>query len=284
MAGTGIVKWGNKDTPAIWLRWNRQMGFDEVSGEPNKYVKNVESRKCMLQFLHAAELAASVDALDLEAASLTLHVLGASSDYEGHAEWDGLLQRLPNIRELHVVMVGFVGKNHKTANWQEHLAFDKAYVEETGQISNSSFNGGKAKLKITRFQGTHCQYRTAQGDAYQPPEVAVLFNPGLDSYFDAWAPTITGLIDDSTPIIVTGYRSDSSNIYNPQILGVLGAKTVVPLTEGRFPYNFQKSANVMVTKGGTAVNDYSACKQKLKEIDPQQMGQGSFWDQELGLY
>jgi len=284
-----MIKWGNKDTAEVWLRWNDRMACEDPGKQVHRqYTTNVESKKCVLQFLHAAELASEAqDSFDLSGTTLILHVIGASADYEGHSEWEGLFQRLPGLRKLQVVLVGFVGKNHKTQNWQDHLAMDEEYLEKNGPVTRKSFGGGKTTLEITRFQGTYCQFREAQGGIYQAPDAAILFNPGLDVYFDAWAPTIAGLIDDATLIIITGYLQDSSNVYNPQVMDVLGAATVVPITSGKFPYYngmVTKSANVMVTKGGTASHDFIASKHKLKEIDPQETGQSSFWDDDLGLY
>lgn len=284
-----MIKWGNKDTPEVWLRWNRRMAQQSPDTPLNKYAVNVETRKCVMQFLDGAEMASEVGALDLSATALTLHIIGASADYEGHSQWDGIFQRMPGLRELNVFMIGFVGKNHKTPNWQEHLAMDNNYLQEDGLSTSRTFGGGSKTLKLTRFQGTYCQFRAQQGSDYNTPDAAVLFNPGLDAYFDAWAPTIAGLIDDATTIIITGYSNDSSHVYNPQVMEVLGATTVVELTQGRFPYvrpcdGSEKSGNVMITKGGTAVRDFIACKKRLNMIDPQEMGQSTYWDQDLGLY
>jgi len=95
--GWGAAEWGAEEEPAAWYR--RPAG---------------ETAPLSLPYtaLHALELAIHTHYLDARVLSkgrLILHVAGATSEHEGAADFRVLFDKLPQLEELHVVQVGFLG-------------------------------------------------------------------------------------------------------------------------------------------------------------------------------
>lgn len=107
-------------------------------------------------------------------------------------------------------------------------------------LSKRRFMEGR-KMFIRGFCGDYHTF--ASTHSYLSPHFAVIMNPGLDSDYDSWAPTISSMISKNIPTFITGCDADKSRPHHAVIVQYLGGKIAVPPQTNRFPIIPTQSAS-----------------------------------------
>ena len=120
-------------------------------------------------------------------ATLRIHCIGATADFEGHADWEQLLPLLAaggfnTVADVDITCVGLED------------AFAAPWLLD-GPRPPASADG----VTVRWIRGLYHDIDIAR------PDVAVLCHPGLHVYLDMWHPTMGHLFDIGVPVIVVGH-------------------------------------------------------------------------------
>ena len=144
--------------------------------------------------------------------TLAIHCIGATADFEGHADWDQLLPLLAaggfhNVADVEITCVGV------------NDAFAAPWLLD-GPKPTAVAAGVTVRWMRALYHDTDIS----------PPDVAVLCHPGLEAHLDTWHPTMGHLFDIGVPVVVAGhsnfYAYSHDAAYQDVTLAALGATFV----------------------------------------------------------
>lgn len=164
--------------------------------------------------------------------SLLVHVLGARGDAEMECTWTAVLKRIPKLRNLTMVFIGF---NDGDDKWCKAL---KEGIVSPPLTKSQGLSGGK-KLTCRLFKGLYQLFLSQHPDVLTNrrhpyyPDLVLIPEPRLAKYFDMWITPLTELIDHKIPTIVTAYSAVDRETHEAQNLPIivkrLGGEWAMPL-------------------------------------------------------
>ncbi|CEM23842.1 unnamed protein product [Vitrella brassicaformis CCMP3155] len=166
---------------------------------------------------------------------VVMHVVGVAGDYEAEAQWSAILTRVPSLKELIVVLVGFLGEGDR---WGKELTYGML-----GPPLPKTLESGQT-LECRHFRGLYHEFTQVYGDDVAEggglcADLCLLSNPSIDRSLDTWLPTLTHLLKNNKLCIVTGYSrmADFTDdaVWLPTIMEELGALIKLPLMWNAFP-------------------------------------------------
>ena len=225
--GSGaVIQWTEEEQPAQWYR-----------------KETVETMEKSLPYtaLHALELAIHAHVLPeavLKKTRLCIHLAGVTSELEGLSDFAILFEKLPQLEELEVVHVGYLGVFGPCKS----IVPDPQAPPAGRLVRERRCLGNGRRLLTHRWKGMYHDFLGKAsrhafdrcGYLHEAPDLVLLANPGLDFFFDSWAPTIACLRDAGYLTVVTGGNLDHSRRHHNLILQALGVKLALRLRTSRF--------------------------------------------------
>jgi len=226
--GAGVlVGWSKEEQPAHWYR---------------KETLEMMEKSLPYTVLHALELAiharVSPEAVLKKKTRLCIHLAGASSELEGFSDFGVLFDKLPHLEELQVVQIGWVG----LVGPCKRFVSDPQAPPPGLLVGETRRLGHGRRLRVQRWRGLYHDFLAraskhefdGQGYLHEAPDVVLLANPGLDFFFDCWAPTLACLRDAGYLTVLTGGNLDHSRKHHNLILQAMGVKFALHLRTSRF--------------------------------------------------
>ena len=123
--------------------------------------------------------------------TVRIHCIGATADFEGHADWAQIIPLLAagGFNEVADVEITCVGVND---------AFAAPWLLDSPRVPEIA-----AGVTVRWMRALYHDTDIA------PPDAAILCHPGLEAHLDSWRPTMGRLFDIGVPVIVAGH----SNFY-----------------------------------------------------------------------
>uniref|UniRef100_A0A0G4GJH8 Mitochondrial splicing suppressor 51-like C-terminal domain-containing protein n=1 Tax=Chromera velia CCMP2878 TaxID=1169474 RepID=A0A0G4GJH8_9ALVE len=146
---------------------------------------------------------------------LCVHFVGARGDFEMSSSFAAFFLRMPRLRFLSVVCVGFLDKGD---SWGRSLATEQLTppipkkVESVGGRSMEDREDPRIHLRL--WKGTYHSFLNQNDDEKLEndrdcllPDIVVFANAGLSLSVNSWAPSLAAVAKRNFPAVITGYSA-----------------------------------------------------------------------------
>lgn len=200
---------------------------------------------------------------------LTVHILGARGDVEMESHWTALIRRIPSLKLLRIVFVGFVDPDDRWSRSLREGVISPPLTKTQGLTNGQRVTCWLYKGLYQLFLTEHLNVLVDPAHEFHP-DLVLVSEPRLARYFDSWIPVVQKLLDANIPIAFTGYSAvdvathDAANL--PVVLKELKARWVVPMQPNLYRVQVKPDASLppmpLWTPQGDAPAEYSGISAK----------------------
>eukprot|EP00919_Chromeraceae_sp_WS-2016_P027457 GHVR01065153.1.p1 GENE.GHVR01065153.1~~GHVR01065153.1.p1 ORF type:complete len:382 (+),score=46.00 GHVR01065153.1:1186-2331(+) len=260
MAQKSLGKWKSGVSPSQWrglINW-REVDYDGELWSESFYLDSKlsedhitrSSASLPLSILHSiargARVHENIGSL-LTKESLCVHMVGVRGDLEMQSSLSILLDRLPHLKTLTWVAVGFTSQKKDNKSAAESGVESGIFSDDKWSLSMEterclsskmlSKKRGNGEQCVRLYKGNYFEFLEDYEDSFQKegiePDFVVAANKSFTSNLSVWAPTVAAIANRRWPLLVLGvsapHELSCEAAYMHIFANAMGAPVCVPL-------------------------------------------------------